>query len=269
MNISTAAVAASAVVTAVMAFFTARMARKTSDLANSAKQEAEAVVAQGESIKAEADAVVAQGESIKLQAEATAKQAEAVTDQAKAAAVQVELTRQALQAAIQPWLTIGLPKPIPTPFGTSMDEPPLFLTHFQGGTLKASIAVRNVGSGLAIIDARSSYLVGWEKPQVKDERKTFTWATVANPVLPPGDTVRINFSVTLANAFTDFDTITHRTSGYGELALDVVYGDAMGQQKTRLRFCLAATETGDWVAFSLDYYTPPDAATPHLQVRVD
>ena len=91
---------AAAVATAVAAAVTAFMAYQTRKLASETRDGVTAAVR-------EAKAVEAQGQQIEAQAEATAQQAKAVEAQARSAGEQAALTRQSLEIATLPWLTIG------------------------------------------------------------------------------------------------------------------------------------------------------------------
>jgi hypothetical protein len=258
---STVAVAASAAVTAAMAYYTRRAAEKTAAMATAAQKEA--------------DAVVEQGLSIKSQAEATAAQAAAVEEQATASGHQVELTRQSLEASFLPWLTLGTDEQVvrltEVAGGTFTSLVPDLVVNDMADPFQVSIRLRNVGTGLAVIDATTSVLVGWKDPRSGEhEMMNFNRAQVGDPIIPPGAQARINFSVPLARWNTDVRTLTNQMNSEGEFALDVVYSDTAGRQTARLRIRLAyMAASSRWVPFELNYFRPPDAASPSPSVRVD
>lgn len=241
----TVAVAASAGVTAWMAVSTRNVAQRTADLATFAKEEVAAIVQQGVSIER----------------------------QATASADQVTLARDGLLASVQPWLTLGDAEAGAMPFNVadSGSTPPLIVYASPEAHLRVSVALRNVGPGLAIIEGRSSHLIGWRDPRSGvDEQMEFNWATVAHPVLPPGEQGRAEFDVDLAKWATDVETITHQHKNNGEFAVDIVYGDVLGQRRTRLRLAIARTrpDANWWAVYQLDYFTPPDATSPQPSVRI-
>lgn len=98
---------------------------------------------------------------------------------------------------------------------------------------------------------------------------------MANPLLPRGDEGWISFEVVYlcAEWAIDLETFTHQREGgftatYGEVYVDVVYGNSLDLQRTRARFHLAKDgPDGAWVPVSIDYYTPPDATSPKPSVR--
>lgn len=233
---STVAVGGSAVVTAIMAWYTRSVAQRSADVAELTKTEVEAVVRQGVAIE---------------------RQAAATTEQAR-------LAESALAAQVQPWLTLGNAQ---AQSGRGRAPTPPLLVGTSGERLTVSIAVRNVGNGLALLDARSSFLIGWSDPRAGDELMPFTWATVADPVLPPGAQTRVEYAVDPARWSTDIEKMAHLDRNWGELAIDVVYGDALGLRRSRVRVRLAGTETGGWVAFELHYFSPADSETAFATVR--
>jgi len=240
----TVAVSASTAVTAAMAWYTKGLAQKTSAVAAAARQEADAVVQQGQSVQAQAEATVHL----------------------------VELTRKSLQAAVLPWLTLGDKYAGVVPVAgrsVSGGVAPLVVSDAREDVLEAAIVVRNVGNGLALIDSQSSFLVGWNHPRsARREMMNFNSGSVGNPVVPPGEQVTMHFGVPLPRWQITTEGITNQDQGDGEFALDVVYADALGEQRTRVRFRIARTPPSQWDVFSIEYYTPPDAEATQTSVRV-
>jgi hypothetical protein len=233
-------------VTAAMAWYTRNVAERTADMATFAKQEVEAIVQQGASIQ----------------------------EQARATAEQVALARASLLAAVQPWLTLGgdgagSAVAFGTVFYTNGLVPSLLVDESLADHLRVSVTVRNVGSGLAIIDGRSSHFIGWKDPRSgPEEQMEFNWASVAEPVLPPGEQCRVEFDVDLTRWLTDISAITHQDTNNGEFSVDIVYGDVLGQQRSRVRLKAARTPPDTWAVYQLDYFAPPDASSPQPSVRI-
>lgn len=251
--VTTSAIAASAFATALLAYFTWRMAKKTGTLAESAEREAGAVERQGVAVQAQADAVRAQ---------------------ADAAADQVLVTTQAFQASIRPWLTIGEDREgVGDHFRSWVlavqvsDLPPSNL-------IQVSLTVRNVGAGLAFIDAEASEVWGWGALDNPSEPTKFVHGRIKNALLPPGEEATLEFSVAYVSAAwtVDLETFAHQKIGGfkatdGELYLDIVYSDATGGQRTRARFHVTGNSNGWWSTAGIDYFTPPDAERPAPSVR--
>ena len=243
---STVAIAVSALATAGMAFFTFRLATKTKSLSEAAEREAQAVVDQGKAIQEQADAVAAQ---------------------AQAAAGQLSLTQQTLATSVQPWLTLG-EKELNVP-GLGEMEPLSYQSRLQPAQLSLSLAVRNVGLGMAIIDPKRSYMVGWPSDRSNDsEPRNYSSGKIKNPVLPPGEQTRISFHVDLERWLVDLETLTGQHRNDGEFFIDVSYGDALGLAATTARFHIARDKARqDWIVFEIAYFTPPNADEPQLTVR--
>lgn len=226
-----------------MAWYTRSVARRTQEVAEFTKTEVEAVVRQGAAIEQQAAATVEQ----------------------------VHLAQSALVAQVQPWLTLGNSIAvksaivIATPFIGNL--PPV-VVNGASDRLRVSLAIRNVGNGLAIIDSSESYLMGWGDPRSADELMRFTRASVARPVLPTDEQVRVEYDVDLDRWNTDLDKVTHRDRNYGEFAVDVVYGDVLGDRRMRVRVQIAGTAENKWIVHRLDYYTPLDSESPLVSVKV-
>jgi hypothetical protein len=241
----TAAVSASAAVTALMAFYTRSLARKTADVAEWAQKEAEAVVQQGQ----------------------------AISSQAKASREQAELTRRTLQAARQPWLVVGNPKEAaegadPFRIAQSGFAGPLTIDRSTTNLLSVSLLLRNIGTGLTLIDTGASPFVGWSSPgQGAQEEKPFNSATTDSPVVRPGEFTILKWRMDLQALLTTFEEITHQLRNDGEFALDVIYSDTAGEQITRVRCKVARTPPNQWAVYELDYHAPPDSALS-LTVRI-
>lgn len=232
-----AAITASALATLGLAVFTARMASKTSAMAEAARDEADAVLEQSKSV---------------------AKQAGVASDQ-------LALTRRSFEASVQPWLTVGENQD-----GSPMTTP-ILVRQMKTGGLLASLAIRNVGTGLAIVDAPNSHLVGWSNPGsgTLPELMEFDPGTILNPVLPPGEQQRLHFEVDLNRWLNTFEAITGRNQGRnGNLWFDVIYRDVLGYTTTRARFEVGRSNSNYWFATAIDYFSPPDASEASPRIRM-
>jgi hypothetical protein len=271
-NVVTAwATLAAACATVLLAFFTWRLARQAKAAIN---QDALMLKAAQE-----------QGEKIGEQAKATKAQADAVEAQAKAASEQLALARQTLELSVAPLLTVGEPVSVPLEepegtFGgyttTRIVEPlNVGLTPISvgltPGELIATLAVRNIGKGIAIVRPSESHIIGWVSPHATypEERMQFDHATLLEPIVLPESQVTLFFKVSLSRWNTTFEDITHARNGNPQLYFEVIYGPILaGSELTRVQFH-AVRETDDkWRIFEIDYFTPPDAAKPWLPVRL-
>jgi hypothetical protein len=264
-NVVTAwATLAAAGATVLLAFFTWRLARQ-----------AKAAIGQdAQMLKAAQE----QSRKVGEQAEATKAQADAVQVQAQAAASQLALARQSLELSVAPLLTVG--QPIPERLGEpdgllgvltmTLTVEPLHV-KVTDEELTATLAVRNVGKGTAIIHPGESHVVGWVSPQAIDpqERMAFNHATLLEPVVLPESQVTLSFTVPLKKWMTTFEIMTHSQSGMNaQLYFDVIYGPILAASElTRVQFHAIRDDDGGWRVFEIDYFTPPDAPKAWPSVR--
>lgn len=139
----------------------------------------------------------------------------------------------------------------------------------EDASLKASLSLRNVGAGLAIIEPRNSCVVGWSDPNGPNRSlEQFGIALLPNPVLSHDTTTEITFDLDLSRWLTDFNTVTDQVRGVtGELFFDVVYGDARGGQRVRARFHAArSSSTGGWHVFETHYFDPTESEESSLVI---
>jgi hypothetical protein len=264
-NVVTAwATLAAACATVLLAFFTWRLARQ-----------AKAAIGQDAlMLKAAQD----QGEKIGEQAKATKAQADAVEAQAKAASEQLALARQTLELSVAPLLTVG--QPIPERLGEpdgllgvltmTLTVEPLHV-KVTDEELIATLAVRNVGKGIAIVRPSESHIIGWVSPRATfpEERMQFDHATLLEPIVLPESQVTLFFKVSLSRWNTTFEDITHARNGNPQLYFDVIYGPILaGSELTRVQFHTVRETDDKWRIFEIDYFTPPGAAAPWPSVRL-
>jgi hypothetical protein len=251
-TVGAVAAIASTLATLVLAFFTWRLARQTATMAKATQDEALAVSVQGDAVQ--------------LQAAATQQQAGAVAAQASAAAEQLTLTRQALQASIQPWLTI--PKRVREPDSMRFGHVIQVINRPDDADVYIMLSLSNVGNGLAVVDAQRSVVSGWSS--ANDDLRPFVSGRCDNPVVPPGADTQLVFTIKLVSAdwtLKNADTLTRREQGYeGEFYADVVYGDALGLADTRAHAHVAYDKSA-WVPVTIEYFKPAASESPDVTVR--
>ncbi|MGH9130521.1 MAG: hypothetical protein ACRDWV_02360 [Acidimicrobiales bacterium] len=245
-------------------------------MATATRQEAEAVLGQGAILERQSAATTDQAKSVAEQAVASAQQAAAVTEQLDLTRAGLEVTRQSLRASVQPWITVGETesfagtKLLAGTFHSGGALP--VLVHDVKGSVMASILIRNVGVGLAIIDPQKSHLRGWQDPRSDnpDQTMQFGSGTIRNPVLPPGERARIEFSVDLARWQTNWKAITGQEFGSGlqaRLQFDVTYNDVLGSNMTLVRRYVLEDKPGQWAPYQIDYFSPVNSTSATLTTR--
>lgn len=195
-------------------------------------------------------------------ATATANEAEAVEKQGEYIAKQAQASADALRATVLPWLT-WLPErettrpPSATFFNPELaDEktydPGLELRDsINGDGVEGGIWVRNVGTGIALIDTFNSWVNGGRRHQRYVKLRT------AKPVLPSGEATRLSFHVSKTSAaWTDMtvDKFTEQPGG-GSFSLDVYFQDVAKTTTYRARFHAQPTSyQAGWAVAEIDYW---------------
>jgi hypothetical protein len=208
-----------AVATAALAIVTALMAKRTADMAKATKDVAE---------------------NTKAEAEAVQREAEAVLQQAQAASKQVDVTRAALQASIQPWLT-------PPPGGNVVG------VESQRDGFTAYVILRNVGAGVALIPKQGCRIIGSPTlPQEKRERRGAPNASV----IGVSDQTQILFIVKSAAGGPTLEEFSGQAEGKdGEFVIEIDYSDNQGQQRVTARLYIAGSPAGpSWPIYAIDYF---------------
>lgn len=264
---STGADLAVAVGTGALAIFTAFLGVKTRETARSAELQARASREQAEASRQEAAAA-------NREADAVREQAASVAEQARVASEQLKLTRQSLEASTQPWLILGdaddrTPNGVLRPrVGQSSGNyttPPIWVGHEKSEAagvdrIHASIAVRNIGNGLALIDPQRCWILGYPDPRNEDQQiMQYTHAEVRQPILGQGDQTSLEFLIDLRAFSNTFEAVTHSNQTSGELHFDITYSDIAGGSTVRARLRVASMHHGQvWVPHRVEYFSPPD-----------
>jgi hypothetical protein len=208
----------------------------------------------------------------KEEVEAVRKQSEAVAKQAKASERQAEVSAASLEAAIQPWLT-RVPLPPYAEIQAAVPSAVIPLTaeqtlsvDAQGDTIKVRFYVRNVGAGLALIQA-----VGEFRDRFTIEGRDATGASVtrygfaASPAVPPGESTRLSFLV-------EHVSIKHflgQGQSDGLFHVNVPYTDAKGGQLVDARIRIAFSKASKMWLFHRIEYTREGEGAPFVSVEFD
>jgi len=233
-----------ALATFLLALTTGYMAWKTKALADQAREESGAV----------------------------RKQADAVVQQAKASERQAEISAAALEASIQPWLTRVDPPAVISvgedPFGFRL---PLLVDVLEQsevglGTIKVRLDLRNVGAGLALIQAVDHY-----RDRFIIEGRDASGATVtrfgfaASPAVPPGGETRLSFLVKQVSV----KHFLGQDQGDGLFFVNVPYTDTKGGQLVDARFHITFSKASDmWLVYRIEYRRDGEAR-PFVTVESD
>jgi hypothetical protein len=135
------------------------------------------------------------GETNRL-ASLTEQEVAAVVRQAQAATDEVGVSRLALQTGIRPSLVDEIPTYVPPQRGEGtiglgyMRGAVRFDTSQRDGSTDIEVPARNVGAGLAFIQAVRMH---WDEPQAPVTPTTYM-GTASDRVVPQGETVSANFS---------------------------------------------------------------------------
>jgi hypothetical protein len=244
--------------TLLLAIATGYMAWKTRSAAAATERVAQATKMLADQAMEELDAVRRQSEAVAKQAEASGRQA--------------DISAKALEASIQPWLTL-----VPLPPGADMraafpraetiltDEQTLAV-DVSGDTVRVRFHVRNVGAGLALIQA-----VGQFRDRFIIEGLDATGASVsrygfaASPAVPPGESTRLSFLV-------EHVSVKHflgQDQSDGLFHVNVPYTDAKGGQLVDARIRLTFSKASAIWLFHRIEYTRDGEGEPFVTVEFD
>jgi hypothetical protein len=238
-----------AVATALAAAATAWMAWKTRSLAEETKQVAAATLK-------EAVAVEAQGTHIATQAAASAA--------ALKAQVRPWLTWEATDTYINRWRSPSLGvQPIEDP----MLVPGVWVMPAEDEYgVDGAIFVRNVGSGIALINTYYSWVNGGGNQPIR-----YVKLRTTSPVLPPDGTAWLKFHIDGTSAGwsnLDLAVFAQQPTG-GTCSFDIYYRDVAKESEYRARFYVAATSyPTDWTVTKIDYWEN-QAYEPDFTVTLD
>ncbi len=247
--------AVAAIATAVMAIATFWMASKTRALGNQTAKMAE------ETGKLVTETAKVAGATTSV-VEATLKEAKAVEAQVEQLERQVELSARTLTVGIQPWLvwepTFQVQDPWDAltgrhgrmyPAGTHV----CFDVSVEETSVKGWFTVRNVGPGIAVLDMSNSLIF----PRNGLHAFENLHPTFESPVLPPGGTVDIEFTISASHAadqkkMTLLEVIA---GGPNFLSIQVAYGDVLGTLPSSALFrAYRRDEQHPWSVIQIDYH---------------
>jgi hypothetical protein len=227
-----------ALATGILAYFTWRLASETKNVAEKTHDEAVAVT----------------------------EQVRIANEQARIATEQVELSRQAMRAAIRPWL-------VPALRWTEIENSSVKAQHglidlredAQG--IHGSVPLRNIGPGVAVIDREKSNVLGYGG--LGSDLFAYTNLKTSVPVVPSGEVAELAFTIpgnTAAWVGITLDVFTGQNH-VGDFGLDVWYSDWAQEQPMRVRFLVGRDTAGaEWHVFRSEYY---DGLSGELVTRVD
>jgi hypothetical protein len=213
-------------------------------------------------------------------AEETRRMAAATEAEAGAVVEQSQLTRAALQASIQPWLT-RVPPPIREPEEpvwsgdarnflaralTSPGEEPhrIEVDDLDDGTFSVALWLRNVGTGVALIGSQDNCVIEGEDV---NGQPTTRFGHVRSSALPPGEATRIEFRI----EYISRDVFLGRTGGrWGEIRIRVLYTDVNTEQPVvaQVRILPIDAEASEWVFHEI-HYRRAEEGEPFAAVRFD
>lgn len=191
---------------------------------------------------------------------------------------QLALTRDSLDASVKPFLIMATnARGVLQGYGAGYrrlgvngtDEqlglPPLYVIG-EESRIRASLAIRNVGRGLAIIQPKKCCIIGVSSTGGASEPHSVGIGLLPNPVLPPDESAELQFDVNLANWFTTYEMLTDQLRGVdGELFFEVCYSDIRLMHEVRVRFHAARVrESNSWKIFETQYFDPSEKIEPTL-----
>lgn len=213
----------SAIATAVMALATLFLACRTGSMAKATKNMVD---------------------ETKAVSDATLKEAKAVEQQTQHIERQVKISSDALQSSVQPWLTwrhlveeelatksrlrSGWEKSFRPRFGLNISE--------DGDAIAGTIVVKNVGSGVAILDPKNSHLYRAKSSQKPDDGIQFS---IKAPVVPPGEQVTIEFLIPGTKGLngTKMPLVEFVSDGGSQtMWIEISYSDVLGARTTSAKF---------------------------------
>jgi hypothetical protein len=197
-------------------------------------------------------------------ADATLQEAKAVEQQAEQVERQVAISTEALRVSVQPWL-VWEPAFEVQPSGGAPVEYRHGAMYSSGwhsclnvsevdDSVEGWLTVRNVGSGIAILDMSSSSIYPKNGAHALDGVRP----SVASPVVPAGGTVDVEFTIPPAKSLDKRKmTLFELASGGGDqlFTVEIAYGDALGNAQTLAKFRAHRNEQKDpsWSIFEVEY----------------
>ncbi len=238
--------AVAAVATAMLAIATSFLAWKTRSMANETKGVAEA--------------------TFKV-AEATLNEAKAVERQSEQMERQLTISTEALRASVQPWLVWEPSFEVSSGSGRTAyrhgaqylaGSHPALNVRETADSVVGWFTMRNVGAGLAILKISESRIY----PRNGKDPFEGVHPTVISPVLPPGETVDVEFTIPAVESSDQQKMTIFQLAGGGvgdELfAIEIGYSDSLGGAQTLARFRAHRNEAKKkpWSVFEVEYRLP-------------
>lgn len=207
-------------------------------------------------------------------AEATFKVAEATLDEAKAVERQSEqidrqvaISAEALHVSVRPWL-VGQPS-FEVPSGSAPEalrhgglymagSNPALNVEEKDDSVTGWLTVRNVGTGLAMLNMLESRIF----PRNGDAAFEGVHPTVMSPVLPPGESVDVEFTIPASKSPDQQKMTVFHLAGGGVsdevFAIELVYSDSLCSAQTLARFRAHRNESKkrSWTIFEVEYRLP-------------
>jgi len=232
-----------------MAFATFLLALRTRSMATATEQAAVATREMAEETKAVT--------------RATLQEAQAVERQVEQVEQQVVISASALQMSVQPWLVwepafevvpgnrgpfIGKHGVVYSPGWHSC----LYVSEREDSVV-GWFTIRNVGNGIALLDMSRSFIYPKNGPHPFDN----IHPSVKSPVVPPGDTVDVEFTIPATkSADQQRMTLLQLAGGGGDelFTVELAYGDALGSSDSSAKFrAHRHSEKQEWSVFEVEY----------------
>jgi hypothetical protein len=204
-------------------------------------------------------------EETKKVATATEEQALAVREQSQHVERQVEISTAALRASVQPWLiweaAIEAEGSASSPFAElpggaigSSGWHSAVAAYVSEREVSGWLRLRNVGSGLALLDMSSSRIYPRNEVHPYEDLRP----DVEVPIVPSGAVLDVNFTIPARNS-VDGEAMTMLEfagggAGHELFAIEIVYRDALGESEVAARFAVHRGQGEDeWQVFRVEY----------------
>jgi hypothetical protein len=199
----------------------------------------------------------------KAAAEATLKEAHAVEKQVEQVERQVSISAEALRVSAQPWLVWepsfeveadGMGAPVSYTHGGlySLGRHSSLQVSEKDSSVVGRFTVRNVGNGIAILDMSKSFIFRQNNAVSYDD----VHPSVETPVVPPGETVDVKFTIPASRSADHQRMTTEQLAGVGQqsFTVEVAYGDSLGNAETSAMFrAHRPNENSPWAIAEVEY----------------
>jgi hypothetical protein len=190
-------------------------------------------------------------------------------------------TKRMTAASVEPWLT----------WEARINEEETSINGFENGTessgvniradadesLSGYLCVRNVGSGLALIDTKVDGSAVWHEDVNWALERKYGLLGAQDMVLRTGELTVLSFTIPRNTTKppprgitqwkgADLDAFVGPSPADGHFAIEVVYADAIEGKKTRAVFRISSPDRNDWVVYQIDYYKHDKRFRPTFSV---